>query len=824
MGEEGFIILICTLLVTGLIGSPIASLVLLIGIRRRQLKHGEEIDALKQALKQPAEEHASQPEPTTAQTTPYVVPIESRAPATPPPPPPIPVKPPGQQATPTPAPTPKTEWTPLPPAPTSERQPNRFEQAAKQTLSSIWNWIIVSKEYRRPGMTSEQAIAINWLIRIGVPIMVTGILFFLKYSSDHGWLNAQAKVTLTLLTGAALLGTGIRLLGKRYDLIAQGLMGAGLAALYGAVFAASPMYNLITPLVAFGLMICITIGAGFMSVRFNSLLMAILGIIGGYGTPVMLSTESGNLIALYSYMLLLGIGVLGIARYRGWHLLNAMAFAATWGLVHTSLDRYYTNAQFWHIIPFLAAFFILFSTITFIHQLLEGIAASILELCLLMLNAAIFFAIGYRLIANAYESYWAAGLTLSLGAFYTGHLYLFMSRKRRDRNLALGFIALAAFFLIITLPLLLSDQWLTLSWSLQAFVLLWLAAKLESRFLRYVAYILYIIVGLRFFFVDLGAEFAHPVPEFTSLGSYALILLERLISFGVPIASIALAMKLHTSPATAARLKLGENNDMNEIVPPRTAMIAIVAVLCSMLFLYLHLELNRTFMFLWDPIRLPILTLLWIGAAILALTLYTTYTIQALLIIFAMFTVGMLTKLAIVDLRAWDITLSRYCFACTHYSFLDAGMRTLDFALILGFLLYAFGLLRKRGLEQSPHLIFGYGSLALTLFYLTFELNTFLGHFVPGLQAGGISLLWALYALGLLLGGILRGVRPLRIIGLIIFLIAATKVVAFDLRSLDQLYRIVAFILLGIVLLAGAYLYITFESRLVRTRDEQAQP
>jgi len=605
--DEAFWFLMAILLVGGITALPVVALILLVGIGRRQKKMALALGDLAIEVRRKVTAPAAVQAAPAAVKAPVAPPVEK--PATPPPastvkaaaakPPAVeqrvspPVAPPATPPVTPPLPKPEPKPAVTPPSvekvtPPVERKPNPVEAAAKQALRSIWNWIIVSEEHRRPGMSAEQAVATNWLIRIGVPIMVAGIGFFLKYSSDAGWLNAQAKVTLTLLVGAGFLGTGIRLLGKRYDLIAQGLIGAGLASLYAAVFAAANLYHLIGVLPAFGLMICVTVGTGVMSVRFNSMLMAILGIIGGYGTPVMLSTGTGNLVGLYGYMVLLGVGVLGIAHQRGWHLLNAMAFAATWGLVWTSMERYYEVALFWPVIPFLAAFFVLFSTITFIHQLMKGKQATVLELIMLLLNAGIFFGLAYGMVSEAFGKEWSAVVSLALAAFYTGHLYLFMSRQRRDRGLALGFISLAALFLIITIPLLLSDQWLTLCWSAQALVLLWLAAKLDSRFLRYIAYVLYMIVLGRFFTVDLYGQFGHRVPGDVTLMAYAKLFAQRLIGFGFPVTSMALAMRLHTKPADAGSLALEEGNDIREIVPPRPRLIAIAALVFGMLFIYLQ--------------------------------------------------------------------------------------------------------------------------------------------------------------------------------------------------------------------------------------------
>jgi len=821
--DEFFWMMMALLLVGGILIAPIVSLFLVIGIRRRQRELAEAMASLKSGMDArlaklqpvPAERAPSLSVPATP--APDVVRISAPSPAGKTAA--VPVSPPMPVPAPRPVPaTPPPAWN-FPPerdvddAP-CDREPNRFEAAARRILSRVWNWIIVGEEFRKPGVSMEYAVATNWLVRAGVLIVVAGVGFFLDYTSTRGWLGPLGKVSLALLAGSGLLAGGIRLLGRRYHLIAQGLLGAGLAIWYGAIFTAFNRYQLIGAGTAFGMMAAVTAGAGFMSVRFNSMLVAILGILGGYGTPVMLSTGAVNFIGLYSYMLLLGAGVLGIAHRRNWHLLNALAFAATWLLTGASLDRGFSPERFWQVMPFLVAFFILFSTVIFIYQVVHGKKATLIELIMLILNAALFFGFSYDLIRRTYTVEWAAAVALGLAAFYTGHLYVFLSKRGRDRGLSLGFIALAAFFLIVTLPLLLSSQWLTLCWSVQALVLLWLAGKLESRFLQTVACGLFGIVFARFFAMDMTGAFSRPVPADITLAAYLRLLAERLISFGVPVACVAMAMRLIRKPASAAgTLALEPSNDIRPVLPTGPAVVTAASALFAMLFLYLHLELNRTLLFLWSPLRLPALSALWIAACLALLLLFRAVGHKALLVLLTVFTAGTVIKLLAFDLPAWGVSERFLYIIPAGYSFLDAGMRLLDNGIIIAFFVVAFRLLHERGDAAVVRNAFGYGSVILLFVYTSLEVNSFLAHFVPGLRAGGISVYWGLFALGLITGGLTKRIRPLRFAGLALFTLVALKVFLADLALLDPLYKIVAFTLLGAVLLAGAFAYLRFQDR-----------
>ena len=382
-----------------------------------------------------------------------------------------------------------------------------FRDGRKRVLRKIWNWIIIGEDQLPEGVSWEYAIASNWLLRVGIVILVMGVGFFLKYSIEQGLINEIGRVLLASDCRHGHARGGHANAGPQVPLVRPGAARRRHRhALLRRVCRDKP-YHLIQPDWAFGLMVLVTCVAGWIAVRFNSALVAVLGIIGGYGTPVMLQTGVVNFPGLFTYLLVLGAGVLGISYRKNWHLLNFLSFLGTYVLFFAVMDRWYDISYFWQVMPFLAAFFVLFSTMTFLFNLVNRQKSTLLEVLGLWVNAGVFFGVSYNLVSEAYGDKWVAAISLALAAFYTVHVYYFLLRRLLDRELILSFIALSAFFLAVTIPLLLSSQWITASWAIQALVMLWIAGKLDSQFLRHVAYLLYAIVIFRFGFVDLRNEY-----------------------------------------------------------------------------------------------------------------------------------------------------------------------------------------------------------------------------------------------------------------------------------------------------------------------------
>ncbi|QCG97955.1 DUF2339 domain-containing protein [Azospirillum sp. TSA2s] len=189
----------------------------------------------------------------------------------------------------------------------------------------------------------EESLASRWLIWLGGGTMALAAAFFIKLSVDHGWLGPSVRVALGLLAGFGLMVGGEWLRRRpmqravaalQPDYVPPALTAAGLFTAFISVYGGFALFGLFAPLVAFALLAALSlIGIGLSLLQ--GPLIAALGLLAGYVSPLLVSTDNPDAWGLFAYLLALNGAGMAVVLYRGWRWLGwgALTGAALWPLL-----------------------------------------------------------------------------------------------------------------------------------------------------------------------------------------------------------------------------------------------------------------------------------------------------------------------------------------------------------------------------------------------------------------------------------------------------------------------------------------------------------
>jgi hypothetical protein len=179
----------------------------------------------------------------------------------------------------------------------------------------------------------------------GLAFVVT-LGLFVKIAWDNNWVGPTGRVLFGAVFGLGLLAAGVRMIGRRYRPLGQALAGAGLAGLYTSAFAAHAFYHLIPRAASGILMVAITGSAVLLAARLDARLLAALAWIGGYMTPMLLSTGEDKALALFLFLAVLDTGALILDHRRPWPETVPLALLGTILLYGGWYERFFTPERF----------------------------------------------------------------------------------------------------------------------------------------------------------------------------------------------------------------------------------------------------------------------------------------------------------------------------------------------------------------------------------------------------------------------------------------------------------------------------------------------
>lgn len=182
-----------------------------------------------------------------------------------------------------------------------------------------------------PSINWEQFMGAKLFAWVGGLALFLGVAFFVKYSFEHNFIPPEMRVAIGFVVGLALIGGGLALKREENVVTAQTLCATGILILYAVTFACHSYYHFafFDVIRTFAIMTLITAGAFTLAVRLNAQVVGILGLAGGFITPILLSTGQDNPLGLFGYIALLDIGLLSVARRKDWSVLPILGAIGT---------------------------------------------------------------------------------------------------------------------------------------------------------------------------------------------------------------------------------------------------------------------------------------------------------------------------------------------------------------------------------------------------------------------------------------------------------------------------------------------------------------
>lgn len=427
-------------------------------------------------------------------------------------PPPLPTTATLQTTAPSTATPPPLLKTPPPPPKAASQEPAFIERV----LAAIKRWFTEG----------------NVPVKIGVLVLFAGVAAALRFAAAEGYFTLPIGWRLSLIATAALAGLGLGWRERtRRAVFGISLQGGSVGVLLLTVFASYRLYGLLPAGMAFAFVVVLVAGAALLAVLQQAMPLGALGFLGGYLAPVLLSTGSGNHVALFSYYAVLNAAVFAISWKQHWRLLNLIGFTFTFGVGAAWFERSYQPEMFWTVEPFLVLFFLFYVVIGFWYASRQSSDRKP------WLDGTLVF--GTPLVAFPMQSVLLqdnpmalAFSAIAVAGVYVGLLY-WLRRHRDERLLTDAYAALALGFATLAVPLAFSAGTTTTLWALEGAAVAWMGLR-QGRKLPWIS-------GLG---LQLLAAGAYLIGEFNGTGGDDWLLLNAtwLGAAMLGFASIALAL------------------------------------------------------------------------------------------------------------------------------------------------------------------------------------------------------------------------------------------------------------------------------------------
>jgi uncharacterized membrane protein len=670
----------------------------------------------------------------------------------------------------------------------------------------------------------EKFIGERLITFIGIAILVIGISFFVKFAIDQDWINETGRTFIGILSGGVLLGIAHRLR-KSFTTFSSILVGGGIAVLYFSISYSYHVYHLLPQTATFCLLVLITGFTVFLSTAYDRKELAVLAILGGYGSPLMIANGSGNFPVLCSYILLLNTGMLLLAYYRKWNIVNLVSYGFTILLFGAAviLELRKPAPAYTLALVFSTAYYLTFFCMNIVNNLKKKTTFQASEIAILLSNSFLFYAVGYAIVNQIHQGAFLGLFTLCAAGFNLSFVYFLYKRQDVDRNLIFFLIGLVLTFVSLAGPVQLHGHYITLFWAAEAVLLLWLYQRTEIKLMRTTSAIInfLMLASLVMDWMTIyggGSADSHFMP---------IVFNKAFIASAFCLASLLLSTLLLKKNKEELFWANGMRaSQYRQLITG----IFLVLLYLSGLWEVRYQYISRTGSYAGEAIAVAVYTSLFILSFLVVFSRkqFTLYRVPAVLLgLFALVLFLLFPNSFVIDAR--DGFLSGLQPAEQGAFLLHYANTTLLLAIVfltnrLFFSLDIWNKNQKTVCVWFICLILVYaGSTELDHFLVYCFYNVAHPDIVHSLELShkiGYPVLWGLLSFAIMVRGMQKRNRQLRISSLSLFFLTVVKLITLGFSGNSEAGKIIAFISSGVILLVVAFMYQKLKK--IFSEDEQS--
>lgn len=668
----------------------------------------------------------------------------------------------------------KAEKTPAP-------QQEQHQEAAPQHIQQHQNEEIiqpVQKDWLAPLFDFLKQ---NVLTIIGIFTLVLGIGYFVKYAIDKNWIGETARAGIGLCTGAGIILIG-HFLRKNYTTFASIITGGGIAVLYFTATIAFREYHLFTQNTAFVITTLITAVSIILSYYYKSEVLIIFSLIGGFSAPLMISTGQSNYLFLFIYLSLLNIGMLAAAFLRHWKSVGWTAYIfTTLYLFSWSLDR----PEFLSI-----TFYIISYVIFYIFALHDYIRKNQLVTSNILMLALINFSSIIGLVYTFNELRYEPAIIFPLIFAAINSILLFREYGKKNFGIPYSvFSGLTASLITIAVALQFQTHLITSVWAIEATLLLFIRRTTGHKVFKTFFYILFPLVMLAQMIT--WTEYFHTK------------------DLGIIFNPVFLTSMV-TIVTTIINLYLLKSNGKEEEAPTSNFFEDFITVI-SYGVIYLAILLEITY----HIYSMPWAAIFSVG---LLFSIYYVFTVLVCgkklgirqdiqtALIYLLFILLTINITAVTSSVVTDVLSKK----------LSSGFYVLHLLQWIPFIYVCFNIIPASGFHKNR---ISYWTLSLTLItavsselHHTYVLMT--SHDIPHSYETKehfnilyLPIIWTILASIFIYTGIRKNIQEYNKVGFALVGLMVLKLYAYDVWQMDNISRISAFIVLGVILLFSSFAF-----------------